>query len=116
MLEAVNTAFEGALVLVRDDMVALDVASPVGSHFERLFGDSFRLILWALLEVGERVLPDPDDAFQDAVEDEWLRALRYGCGWYGLSIVPRVSILDLIRYQNLGGRNRAVSRSISGFR
>lgn len=115
LLEAAKTAFEGALVLVRDDMVALDTDAPVGSHFERLFGDCFRLILWRLLGVEELTLPDAAEALKDAVEGEWLRALRYGNGLYGLSVVPRVSILDLIRYQELHEAEPVISRSIAEY-
>lgn len=105
-------AMEGALTVVRDDMVEKDAGVPVVSHFERLFYDCYRFIFHAFSGAKELVLPHADNDFMNAIEDEWARALSFGNGYFGLTVVPLVSILDMVRYQQLGGRNRVISRSM----
>ncbi len=95
-----------------DDLVDWDASSPVQSHFERLFCDFFRVGLYGLLKVSEVQMPEGDWAFQRSLEDEWKRALNYGNGYYGLTVLPTVSMPDTIRYQQLGRRDRVLSRSI----
>lgn len=58
-------------------------------------------------------MPAEDDAFREAVEAGWAEVLGYGNGLYGLSVIPMIPTLDLVRYQELGGRNRVVSRGIA---
>lgn len=108
-------AVEGALIIPREDVVAWDAASPVQSHFERLFCEVFKLTLFGLLRIKFLDMPAGEEAFQSRFEAEWKRALRYGNGYYGLTIIPRVSILDAVRYQQLGGRDRVISRSLVEF-
>ena len=115
LMAAAPLAFRGALVVCRDDIVAADIASPVRSSFERLFGDAFKYILWGLLGGPMGQMPADDGAFQDAVEVEWRKVLQYGNGLYGLSVIPMVPTLDLVRYQELGGRDKVVSRGIAEY-
>ena len=112
---ASRQAIRGALVVCRDDIVAADEASPVRSKFERLFGDAFKCILWGLLGGPRMQMPAEDDAFREAVEVGWAEVLGYGNGLYGLSVIPMIPTLDLVRYQELGGRNRVVSRGIAEY-
>ncbi len=64
-------ATEGALFLARDDMLAKDVASAVRSHFERLFLDTFRLLLYLALGIQAIEFPSAREEFGAEFEREW---------------------------------------------
>lgn len=111
--DLVLQAIRGALVVTTEEVTASDSAAPVGSHFERLFGDALKYILWGLWRAPTVKLPLQDAAFQTDLEFEWKGALCFGNGLYGLSVIPCISVTDLLRYQELGGRDPVVSRGIA---
>ena len=104
-----------ALVVPRQDVVALDADSCVRSHFERLFFDTYSLILSQFLHPGHLALPEEPEAFRTQFEQQWRRVLRYGNGNFGLTVQPLVSILDMVRYQQLKGGDDLVSWSVANW-
>jgi len=113
--EAQFRAIRGALVVVDEGAIAADadLGVPVRSHFERLFGDALKYILWGLLRGPLLRLPLGNDEFQEGLESAWRATLRFGNGLFGLSVIPAISVTDLVRYQELGGRDKVVSRGIA---
>ncbi len=112
---AVSFAVDGGVTLARPDQIELDAKAPVVSHFERLFCATLTWFIYGKLQLQPLVLPAEDEAFQTAVEQEWNRVLTHGNGYFGLTVLPLVSIPDMVRYQQLGGRDRAVSRSMANY-
>ncbi len=93
-----------------------DTSVPVPSHFERIVFEGFKTFLFALARMPFLKLPrDDDDALKQGVEEEWRRVLRYGNGFHGFTVYPRIRIEDLVRYQQLGGGDDLVSWSISNW-
>jgi excisionase family DNA binding protein len=109
------TALKGAIVVASEAMVRGDTSVRVPSHFERIVLECLKYFLFGL--TGQQLAKLPRDArhFKSAVEQEWREVLGYGNGFYGFTVIPRVSILDLVRYQQLGGGDDLVSWSIGNW-
>jgi len=109
-------ALFGAIVIANEFMVQNDTSVRVPSHFERIALESIKYILWRLTGQQLLELPKDDDyKFKAAVEREWRKVLRYGNGFYGFTVIPKVSIMDMVRYQQLHGGDDLVSWSISNW-
>ncbi len=116
LLQAAFDAIKGAIIIANKFMVQNDTSVRVPSHFERIALESIKYILWRLTGQQLSELPkDDDDKFKAAVEREWREVLRYGNGFYGFTVIPKVSIMDMVRYQQLGGGDDLVSWSISNW-
>lgn len=112
MKAARENAIVAALTTCSERFVQADKDSPVPSHFERLFFELFQHFLFGFAGVRQIELPEDDKRFVAAFEREWMRALEYGNGFYGLTIVPLVSIVDAVRYQQIGRCDKTISLSV----
>jgi len=112
MRKAWKIATVGALRVCTENLVKLDADTPVPSHFERVFFEAFKYFLFDSLKIRQRQLPDGEGEFVSAFEEEWRKVLMCGNGYHGLTIVPRVSIVDAVRYQQLQPRDKIISRSV----
>ncbi len=115
-LAAASALLRGSVIVARESLVTGDTSVPVPSHFERIVFEGFKTFLFALARMPFLKLPrDDDDALKQGVEEEWRRVLRYGNGFHGFTVYPRIRIEDLVRYQQLGGGDDLVSWSISNW-
>jgi len=105
----------GGIVCANDYMVRNDTSVRVPSHFERVALEVHRVFLWAMAHRSFLKLPRDRTAFRAAVERNWLEVLKYGNGYHGFTVYPRIHIEDLVRYQLLGGGDDLVSWSISNW-
>lgn len=116
---AVRAAFarllSGCVIIANEFMVMNDNCVAVPSHFERIVLECLKVFLFGLARCPFRDLPQDDGAFEEAVEEEWRRVLRYGNGFHGFTVHPRIHMDDLVRYQQLGGGDDLVSWSISNW-
>jgi len=113
--ESYAHATRGAVIIANDYMVRGDTSVPVPSHFERIVLEGFKILLWGLTGQQLAELPEKEDAFKAAVERGWREVLGYGNGFYGFTVVPRIGILDMVRYQQLGGGDDLVSWSMANW-
>ena len=109
------TALRGAIVVANEGMVRGDTSVRVPSHFERIVLECIKYFLFGLTGQHLAELPREEEAFKAAVEREWRAVLRYGNGFYGFTVIPRVGILDMVRYQQLGGGDDLVSWSMGNW-
>lgn len=107
--------FPGCVLTANEYMVKHDLAVRVPSHFQRIVCEVQKICLFALAGYPFLRLPQSKYAFRHAVEEEWRRVLRYGNGFHGFTVHPRIHIEDLVRYQQLRGGDDLVSWSISNW-
>lgn len=110
-----NIGLAGAVAVADEDLIVLDADSPVQSHFERLFSDFFCWLLLGMFEVEHLTLPEDPEEFVKRFGQEWRRVLQYGNGYFGFTIIPTISILDMVRYQKMGGQDKIVSNSVANY-
>lgn len=105
----------GGVVCANDYMVRGDSSVNVPSHFERIVLEVHRVFLSAAAGMHFIKLPRGRSDFKLAVERHWLEVLTYGNGYHGFTVVPRIRIEDLVRYQLLRECDHLVSWSISNW-
>lgn len=105
-------ALEAALNVVNEEVVAAADGAPCRSHFERLVLDTFRWTLWSAYGGPMVQLPEEPVPFREAFELEWTRAMEFRNAQFGFLIVPMIMVPDAVRYQQLLGCDKEVSRTV----
>jgi hypothetical protein len=95
---------------------AIHENATIGSEWSRFVLEHMRQMLFKFLDCHQLDLTSrPDQEFRRTFEKEWKILLAYQDSLYGFRVIPKLSLEDMMRYQQLKKGDPQIRRTISTY-